>query len=97
MTLFIIVGLVCFILTFWLHRFNDKMHAHYQKQWKKTVNYVRYTSLTLMIAGLIYVPEAQILKISAWLLLFSMILYFGSLIIIYNKNKKKINSKGLDS
>ncbi|CAD2071172.1 hypothetical protein JEOAER750_00180 [Jeotgalicoccus aerolatus] len=89
MMFFIIVSIVCFLLTFWLSKYQNQLHEHYKKQWKKTVNYIRYTSFAILLAGLLYVPEAQILKISSWLLIFSMLLYFGSLFIIYNKNKSK--------
>lgn len=87
MMIFIIFGMFCFVLTFWLHKYQADLQEHYKKQWKKTVNYIRYTGLTVLIAGLIYVPQAQILKISGWLLIFSLILYFCTLYIIYNKNK----------
>lgn len=89
MMFFIIVSIVCFLLTFLLSKYQNQLHEHYKKQWKKTVNYIRYTSFAILLAGLLYVPEAQILKISSWLLIFSMLLYFGSLFIIYNKNKSK--------
>lgn len=88
MLVFIIVGTVFFILSFVLGNYRKKLREEHIKTWNKSLKYMRYTSLALIIAGLLYVPEVQILKFGGWLLIFSLILYSSSLYLIFIKNRE---------
>lgn len=88
MDVFIIVGSMFFVLTFFAGRYAKKLQEQYQQPWKKSVKYLRYISLALLLAGLIYVPEVQILKFGGWLLIFSLVLYTCSLYLIFIKNRE---------
>lgn len=61
MMVFIIIGLISFGLTFFFSGYQDKLQEQHHKTWKKAVNYIRYTSLTIVLAGILYIPQAQIL------------------------------------
>ncbi|MBF0754414.1 MULTISPECIES: DUF423 domain-containing protein [Jeotgalicoccus] len=89
MLVFIIVGAVFFILSFVFGRYRKKLRKEHIKAWNKALKYMRYTSLALIIAGLLYVPEVQILKFGGWLFIFSLILYSSSLYLIFIKNREK--------
>jgi uncharacterized membrane protein YgdD (TMEM256/DUF423 family) len=88
MKLFIIVGIVFFILSFVLGRYREKLREEHKKPWNKALKYIRYISLGLLFAGLLYVPEVQILKFGGWLFIFSLILYSSSLYLIFIKNRE---------
>lgn len=88
MLVFIIVGTVFFILSFVLGNYRKKLREEHIKTWNKALKYMRYTSLALIIAGLLYVPEVQILKFGGWLFIFSLILYSSSLYLIFIKNRE---------
>lgn len=88
MSVFIIVGTVFFILSFVLGRYRKKLREEHKKPWNKALKYMRYTSLALIIAGLLYVPEVQILKFGGWLFIFSLVLYSSSLYLIFIKNRE---------
>ena len=87
MLLFIIVGTVFFVLSFVFGIYRKKLREEHIKTWNKALKYMRYTSLALIIAGLLYVPEVQILKFGGWLFIFSLILYSSSLYLIFIKNR----------
>lgn len=88
MLVFIIVGTVFFILSFVLGNYRKKLREEHIKTWNKSLKYMKYTSLALIIAGLLYVPEVQILKFGGWLFIFSLILYSSSLYLIFIKNRE---------
>ena len=88
MLVFIIVGTVFFILSFVLGNYRKKLREEHIKTWNKSLKYMRYTSLALIIAGLLYVPEVQILKFGGWLFIFSLILYSSSLYLIFIKKRE---------
>lgn len=88
MLVFIIVGTVFFILSFVLGMYRKKLKEEYRESWNKALKYIRYISLALLFAGLVYVPEVQILKFGGWLLIFSLILYSSSLYLIFIKNRE---------
>ncbi|CEA02857.1 hypothetical protein BN1048_01872 [Jeotgalicoccus saudimassiliensis] len=88
MILFIIVGSVFFILSFVFGIHRKNLRENHIKPWNKALKYMRYTSLALILAGLLYVPEVQILKFGGWLFIFSLILYSSSLYLIFIKNRE---------
>ena len=88
MLVFIIVGTVFFILSFVLGNYRKKLREEHIKTWNKALKYIRYISLGLLFAGLLYVPEVQILKFGGWLFIFSLILYSSSLYLIFIKNRE---------
>ncbi len=88
MKVFIIVGSVFFILSFMLGMYKEKLREEHKKPWSKALKYIRYISLALLFAGLVYVPEVQILKFGGWLFIFSLILYSSSLYLIFIKNRE---------
>ena len=83
MMVFIVTGILFFILTFVLGRYKEKLKEHNQQLWQKALKYIRYISLLLIVAGLLYVPQVQILKIGGWLLIFSLVMY-----LIFIKNRE---------
>ncbi len=87
MLVFIIVGTAFFILSFVLGRYREKLREEHKEPWNKALKYIRYISLALLFAGLVYVPQVQILKFGGWLLIFSLILYSSSLYLIFIKNR----------
>lgn len=88
MTVFIITGILCFILSFVLSGYGKRLQEQYRASWHKSLKYIRYISLALLIAGLLYLPEVQILKFGGWLMIFSLILYASSLYLIFIKNRE---------
>lgn len=88
MTIFIITGILFFILSFVLSGYRKRLEEQYKAPWHKALKYIRYISLALLIAGLLYVPEVQILKFGGWLMVFSLILYTSSLYLIFIKNRE---------
>src|SRR5699024_11259245 len=60
MLVFIIVGAVFFILSFVFGRYRKKLRKEHIKAWNKALKYMRYTSLALIIAGLLkYTSRSQ--------------------------------------
>ncbi|MCK1976585.1 hypothetical protein LNK15_05885 [Jeotgalicoccus huakuii] len=90
MLAFIIIGVLVFSLTFLGKSYKIKLQEKYQKPWSKVLNYIRWIALATAFAGVMYTPGAQMLLISGWLLVFSLLIYVTSLFMIYYKNKKAI-------
>ena len=88
MMIFIITGMLFFILTFVLGSYKRKLKEHLKPQWDQALKYMRYISLGLIIAGLLYIPQVQILKIGGWLFIFSLLMYACSLYLIFTKNRE---------
>lgn len=90
MLAFLIIGIIVYLFTFILKPYKEKVGEQYKKVWSKNVNYIRWIALATALAGLVYTPGANLLLISGWLLVFSLIIYVTSLGMIYYKNKKAI-------
>lgn len=89
MVVFIIVGVIFFILTFVAGSYTKNLQEQHRQPWRKAVKYLRIISLALLVAGLLYVPQVQILKFGGWLLIFSLILFTCSLYLILIKNREQ--------
>lgn len=90
MLAFIIIGIIVFSLTFLGKSYKVKLKEQYQKPWSRGLNYIRWIALATILAGVMYTPGAQMLLISGWLLIFSLLIYVTSLYMIYYKNKKAL-------